>query len=784
MNTQNKHHFRLLPIAAAILLAYSHAYAEESSEVQGLITPSSSVSVGVGSVNNALDAKRFAQYTGMNQSASLLLDFDINKREDATGLWTKFSGRNLGLDTRELNFSQSKQGDWKYSLEYNEIVRRDPYVIHTGMTGIGTTTPTINLIAQPAMPAAWATANKLVAPIAPAPANDVELKLHRTAIGVSGEKWITPELQFEVSFKNEDKKGARMFGRAGLDSADMGLRPVAGTGNVNGSWAILLTPEAVNSTTQQLEGKLNFNRDSLAVTGGYYGSFYVNNNGNMSPNVPGTLNRGALWNGGALGSSTVQQLASSPVALPPDNQAHQLYLSGNYAFSQTTRSTFKLSYTHATQNESFAAMGLGLGPSGQTSLGGVMDTKLAQFGLTMRPLKELSINASLRYEDRADKTPISIYNMNGVLPTVAGGVTTYSALNNTTNFPSGSQTRTTAKLEGVYRFASGYSVLLGGDWERKVIPLPPANSSLFANQVLFRPALNEYGLRSELRKAMSDTLNGAIGVEYKQRRGNDNAWVTTNPNVLGNPLLAFNPALATVGNRVLPDMYMDRDRIKLRSNLDWEASEKLSLQLLAEHTQDNYLRAAPSAIVPAQLVPILAGARSITGNSLSADATYLMSEDWRVSGFWTYSYNRWNVNKAGIGDDTRNLTHTLGVRVNGKATARLTLGMDILATRDTTTFNNVVATSAGGNIAGFNAAVPGNYLPSIHYTTQKLNLHAKYALDKVSDVQAVFAYQQFKTDDWQWGNNGVPFLYSDNTTVSQPMNQSLKFLGITYLLRF
>lgn len=836
--------FKLLPIFAAILLTCGNSYAAENSEVQDLITPSSSVSIGVGSVNNALDAKRFSQYTGLNQSASLLLDFDINKREDATGFWTKFSGRNLGLDTRELSFSQSVQGDWKYALDYNEIVRRDPYIIHTGMTGVGTTAPVINLIANPVLPvtagtwggtrATGATANATTTNLSTAlspngflPSNgiaghDVELKIKRTAIGISGEKWFTPELQFELSFKTEDKKGARMFGRVGINSADMKLNPasaanatktvaatlpsLAGGGivNPNGGWALLLTPEPINSNTKQLEAKLNFNRDSLALTAGYYGSFYTNSNGSMSPVVPGTLNRGALWTScagvatsattgavtGGAGCSTVQQLASSAVALPPDNQAHQLYLTGNYAFSDTTRSNFKLAYTHATQNQSYAAMGLGLGPMGQTSLNGVVDTTLAQFGLAMKPIKDLSVNASFRYEDRADKTPLSVYNLNGI----AGNV-----LNGATNWGSGSQTRTTAKLDGVYRLAAGYSVAMGGDWESKVAPLPPAKSTIFANQVFFRDTLNEYGIHVDVRKAMSETLNGSIGLEYKERRGG--SWWTAS-GLTGNPLTMLVPAaippavinpltgqLVSVNNSVLPDMYMDRDRTKLRANLDWEATEKLSLQAVVEHTMDIYLRQPlATTALAAQVIPTVPGAKTIMGESMSVDATYLLTEDWRVNGFWTYSYNRWNVNKANLGDDTRNNTNTFGIRVSGKATSRLSVGLDILATRDNTRFNNMVSTAvvgaAPGNNVGFNPAIPGNFLPNISYATTKLNLSAKYEVDKVSDVQAVFAYQQFKTNDWQWGNNGVPFLYSDNTTVSQPTNQSLKFLGISYLLKF
>jgi MtrB/PioB family decaheme-associated outer membrane protein len=838
MSKKTNNQFKLLPIAAAIMLAFGNAYAEE---VQELITPDKSVSVGVGASNGGKDAMRFSQYTGLNQSASLLLDFEINKRDDETGTWMMFNGRNLGLDTRELSYSRSKQGDWKYVLDYNEIVRRDPYIINTGMTGVGSTTPTINLIANPTVPASvvnasgvsWAApkttangANVAASPNGYAPSNgvagsDVELKLNRTAIGLSGEKWFTPEIQFEVSFKNETKKGARLFGRAGLDSSDMSLRPNNSVTvlSPSGGWAVLLTPEPINSVTRQLEAKLNFNRDKLALTGGYYGSFYINDNGSLNPVVPSALNRGSLWtNCATAGCSTVQQIASSAVALPPDNQAHQVYVSGNYAFTDTTKSTFKASYTHATQNESFTGMGLTPATGAPASLGGVVDTTLMHLGLTMRPMQDLSVNGSFRYEDRADKTPIAVYNTNGI---------TGNALNNTTNWPSGSQNRMGMKLDGIYRLANGYSVMLGGDWERKKSALPPSNTALFAAQVLFRPVLNEYGVHAEVRKSLSETANGALGMEFKQRRGNDTDWVTTNGVATATPatsniLVAFDPNAAvactlagatwtcanTAANRVLPIMYMDRDRTKVRGNLDWEATEQLSLQTVVEHTQDNYLRAFPTlisgtgasqaaataAMVATQDIATIPGARVIIGDSLSLDSSYIVSEDWRLNVFGSRSFNRWNVNKASLGDDTRNTADTAGLALNGMLSSSLTVGVELLMTRDTTTFKNVVvnnpatagALTGTGNILGFNGtATPGgNYLPTIHYSTNKLNVHGKYNLDKVSDVKVVLVAQQFKTDDWQWGYNGVPFVYSDNTTVSQPTNQLVKFAGASYTLKF
>jgi MtrB/PioB family decaheme-associated outer membrane protein len=794
-NIVNK--FNLLPVTAAILLAYGNAYAAVSPEVHDLITPESSISVGLGVANSGNDAKRFSEYTGINRSAVLLLDLEMIKRDDS-GYWSRIIGRNLGLETREFSISQQQQGNWGVAIDYNEIVRLDPYIIHTGMTGIGTTNPTVNLIALPAMPAAWITANGLSG--SSVQGSDTDLKLKRTALGISGDKWFTPELQVELSFKNEEKKGARMFGRVGIDSSDMQLRPAnasgsnagnGGVNNANGGWAILLTPEPINSSTRQMEAKLNYNHDKLAVTGGYYGSFFVNNNGSLTPNVPGTLDRGALWTGCNLtapsgaGCSTIAQLAASAVALPQDNQAHQLYLSGNYAFSDTTRSTFKLSYTHATQNEGFVATGLTPAATAPANLGGVVDTKLAQLGLTMRPLKELSINASLRYEDRADNTPINVYNTSG---------TPGTALNNTTNFPSGSQTRTTAKVDGIYRLPSGISATLGVDWERKETPLPPPNTALFNGQVIFRSALNENGVHAELRKALSDKVNGALALEFKQRRGG--TWWTASGNTtitalnpIPNAMIAYDPAGA-LGNKVLPDLYMDRDRSKLRANLDWEASDKVSVQAVVDHTQDDYKRDFNLALAaPTEVIPTIPGARTIISDSLSLDSTYVVSEDWKVNGYLSHTYNRWNVNKASLGDDTRNTTDTFGLGVKGKANARLTFGVDLLATRDKTTFNNLVATpvagaAPGNNLGWVGQSLPGNFLPEINYTTEKLNLNAKYAIDKKSDVQAVLSYQHFKTDDWQWGYNGIPFLYSDNTTVSQPMDQHLVYVAARYLVKF
>src|SRR5213075_2453650 len=143
------------------------------------------------------------------------------------------------------------------------------------------------------------------------------------------------------------------------------------------------TPEPINSVMRQIEATLNYNGERLQMSGGYYGTMYDNHNPALNiteatPTANATL---------------------TPIALPPDNQSHQLFLSGGYSFSPTTRGTFKLAKGRWIQDDQFVV------PTtvGRTDLGGRVDTTQAQMGITTRPTSKLSLLANLRYDDRDDK---------------------------------------------------------------------------------------------------------------------------------------------------------------------------------------------------------------------------------------------------------------------------------------------------------------------------------------------------------------------------------------------
>jgi hypothetical protein len=241
-------------VAVTLAVAFSPAFAE-GEDVAQLIKPSSSVSVGLGAASGGKEDRAFfGQYNGMRKSSGqLLLDVELNKRDEATGTWTNFDARNLGSENREMRFGQQKQGDWKYYFEYGELVRNYSNTINTNITGINSNNLIVNTLGNPT---ATPTAAGLAA--AQGTGSNVDLKTTRKGLGLGADKWITPNIQFEASFKNEDKTGARLFGQS--VPCSNGRYGCTGTRGY-----MLLLPEPINASTRQFEMKLNY-ADEKVVT--------------------------------------------------------------------------------------------------------------------------------------------------------------------------------------------------------------------------------------------------------------------------------------------------------------------------------------------------------------------------------------------------------------------------------------------------------------------------------------------------------------------------------------
>lgn len=734
--------------------------AEQSANIVQPAKPASWVSLGLGGISgDSRERTLFGQYNGLRNSGGyFLLDADVNKHDAETGVWTTFQGRNLGLDDRELRFTQKKQGDWKYSAEYSELVRNYPRTINTGLQGAGTITPTVTLLA------------------APGTGSDLNLKTTRKSVTLAAEKWLSPSLLFEASFKNEDKDGARLFGRgfncstpstitatsSGSSSLPPGVcLPGAPTAGVS-QWALLMLPEPINSRTQQFEGSLNFSGEKLALSGGYYGSFYTNAYGSLTPTVLGTLNN-PLGAPTALNADLLGILQQT-MALPPDNQAHQLALSGTYGFTPTTRATFKYAYTHATQKEDFAGMGLTSAPTGINNLGGVVDTNLAQIGLTAHPMAKLSTLVNLRVENKNDKTPIAVYNTAAYTTGTGAG-----AVTNTATFSNGhnSSNKLAGKLEASYQLPSNYRATLGADYESVDHGTWTATNAAGGISGM-KQKTAEKGWRAELRRSMFDTLSGAIGYVSSRRNGSD--WLKPNALPLTGVTAVSDVAIYS-RTAVFPLFFMDRKRDKVKLSADWTPTEQLSLQFMVEGGKDSYS------------APTTKGLRDTAVTLYSIDASFALSDIWKLTGYASRSDQMIYVDhSSGYMATLRDRNDTVGLGVLGKPIGRLEVGGDLSYLNDSNRYGQALDSAASANNTTFFNQQGG--LPDVTFRQITLKLFGKFALEKNADIRMDLVHQRTMLNEWTWGNNGVPFAYSDNTTISMDQNQNVTFIGASYSYKF
>lgn len=685
MNTMQKT-FRLTALSAALIMAFGSTLADEA-EVNELIKPDSTISIGAGYWSG--ERPQMGIYDGMRDSGTFgLLDADVIKRNDATGTWYKFKGQNLGLDSREFRLDVEKQGDVGGFFEYSKTPREAPYTVNTGLQGAGTSIQRVS----------GSGANAFTK-------RDITLGTEREMFRLGAFKSLMPGLDVKIDFKNEDKTGTRAWNF--------------------GSQSYFLA-EPVDSTIRQLEGILRYSGKSLQLSGGYYGSWFQQNNGGM---VTATTN-------GVAGSTLLSQ--------PLSNQAHQGFLDGGYNFTTTTRGTFKAAYTRATQDSDLPIWGALRAPGAPGHLDGRIDTTLLQLGLSSRPLPKLALTGNLRYHDQNDKTPLTQF--------VTAGSGTW-------NTPQ-SFTKTSGKLEGTYRLPANFSLTGGVDYYNQNRSVPVVGTIV----VPFRSEINELTYKLQLRRSLDDNLNGSVAYLRSDRNGSLRAGSTATGTTNGVPN-------STLQNLYNPMHISDRIRDKLRVKLDWDPVEKLSLQFAVEAARDDY---GPDSN-PYGLV---------SGKAMlySLDANYVFNDDWKLSGWLSHenTRSRQQVASTPINDiHLAETTNALGLGLLGKVTSKLHFGTNIEWQRSITKHDQ-----SGPFTATFRP------LEDIENKLTRLKINGTYAVHKNGDLRLDLIHEHWYSDDWTWNfAGGNPYASGtaagiDGTTVLVRPNQVSNFAGLRYIYKF
>ncbi|NMF89108.1 MtrB/PioB family decaheme-associated outer membrane protein [Aromatoleum petrolei] len=706
--------FRLTAVAAALIAAYGSASAQDD-EIKQLTEPDSSISVGAGYWSN--DRQQQGVFDGMRDDHGYaLIDADVVKRDDATGTWFKFKGDSLGLESRKISVEVQQQGNMGGFVSYSRIPRESPLEIRSGIRGVGSERMTISGAGASALPF-----------------HDVDLATYRDLIHVGFSKNLLKDVDLKLSFKNEEKNGSRHWG--------MGSQP-------------LFIAEPIDSTTQQLDVTLEYSGEKLQVAGGYAGSWYRNQNDMAF----------ALVNGAAQPGSTSSP-NPAPLSLPLDNEAHQFFLNAGYSFTPSTRGTLKVSRSVATQDETIPSIGLAAPNNAfvgaPSKLDGEIVTSLVELGLSSRPTSKLSLNANLRYHDVDDNTPLFGF--------VGNNTTRAVTVHNT---PHSYETKS-GKVEASYLLPERFKLIGGVEFKDQDRSAPKFVDERY---VPFAESIEETTYRLQLRRSMSETLNGSIAFLHSSRDGS----------------ARVSPHDPEIFDAINPLHIADRTRNKWRLSLDWAPVEAFSMQFNVEDSHDDYQRENDRPF----------GLKDGRATLVSIDARYAFSDNWQVTGWASHDVTRakqlagrWARDSDEFSDinlvkdaDLKDTGNSVGLGLRGALTPKLKIGADLEWTRTESSYDEDTTVTGTLPVFPTSSGVTGRRLPDIENRLTRLSMFARYAIRKNADVQLDLIHERWKTDDWSWSfADGSNFTYgttTDGTTVSIKPKQTANFIGARYIYKF
>ena len=781
-------------VQAALAAACIPAAAAAADELSELTRPRSVVEVGALHIDK--DSAKFGEFNGLDKKGTYgILDFGIYGGDGGAGAYRwRVIGNDIGLDSRAIQGEVGVQGNWRVTAAYDGVPRAYSDTYQTFWRGLGTTALTL----PPGYPGAstrlsvtnspgglLANWNNIQTPNAtstttgggPAqviPANlqvfDVGTKRERTNVAVS--KILAPGWDVTASIKHEEKDGTKLSG--------------INIGRFSGVSALL--PEPINSTTDQFEAAVNYAGRQMHFSVGYYGSTYKNDT-----NVWTVENAGA--NNAVLGN--VAHLVGAP-----DNQMHQLLLTGGYKLSDVTRFTLSGSYARLTSNETFLDI-----PAGATWIypetsphAKVINTLLFAKFIT-RPWRDLGVNVSYRYEDRDNRTPIEDFR---TTPDTPGASTIFG------NEPIDRRVQN-FKVEGDYRLARGQG--LRGEYEWQEI-----RRSSKAEESPFRSDRNrENTLRVAYSNNIGEAWQGRISYAYSERRLDEYEEGNPRPTSPPAPFPAADPLLGGFEQFFLAD----RDRQKLRSSMSFQASDAVSIQAGVDFNRDRY----PN---------LTYGLKNSESWVLSLDGSFAASDNLQFTAFYSYEDMKMRLDSLAIArglttttlvphvsgppcasytnvantlpadyftdscrqwsEEQKDRIHTLGagVRYRGLMGGRLDLSGELayskaktpIAVTGGTYYGTGVPSSPTGN--QWVAAAP---FPDITSELTDVRLKVVYALDKASAIRLMYQYRRLKSSDWAYDayiQSALGVLAVQNyvgPAITSP-NYNVNVIGISYIYRF
>lgn len=656
-----------LLIATILTTGFASSVVLADDAAEGAVPTINEAELGIGYVSD--DSWKFGRYNGLYKEGPYVVG-DIKAQSFAEdGEFGTVRGTNLGLESRYLRLEGGKQGSHEFFFEFDQLPN---YLNNTGATPF--ISPGSSILTLPAgyTPA---TVNNYLSP--------TELQTARERVGIGGNFHLKNHWKVNLSYSHETKDGIQKMGGAMADDDPAG----SGGGVIRATTGALL-PGPVDYETDMVDVAARYGNKKAQLAVAYHASLFKNANDSLTWQNPFPAGNAAF---GSL-------------ALPPDNELHQLSLSGGYLLPYKSNLTGMLSVSRSTQNEGFQPYSTigGGGALPRNSLDGEVWQTNAHLKLASRATRKLRLSAEYRYDGRDNQTPVTTWD--GVV--ADDDSLTYSEENNPESYH-----HNQFDLIANYRITSGMSII--GGWK-------------FDNMV------REF----EATKEESDSTENALIAKLKFRA--DSNWRLSLYGEASERKLNNYDSPPDENPAMVPFYLAARRQSKAGATLDYMPTERWNIGAKAEYNKDHYNETELG------LVEVIAPYATL-------DVSYTVARNVTTYAYYTYQkarslqygketipstapYPDW---QATIQDEAN--TFGIGTKMERIGGGKWDFGVDLvynqsLGTIDLTRQSTVVP-------------VPTDY-PDLKTSLASLKLWTQYHGGKNLVYRLAYWYEDYSADNW------------------------------------
>ena len=705
---------------------------------------SGTIEAGLGYVSD--DNFMFGQYNGLYQKGASFIG-NVNWRGwrgDSKQYW-QVDARDLGLETRRGKLEWGRAGLQRLALVFDNQLQVKNDSARTPFIGAGSG----NLL----LPGDWiGGANTSDWSQLYPSLKDFDRKLERHQYGLQFDTVLGAGWSLQSAFSSEQKEGTSDIGGAIYNDASVALAA--------------LLPKPVNQRTTEFDLAFGYQGTTFFFNTSYHFADFSNNADMLlwqNPYVAG------------FGPAVDYPNGIGGIALAPDNQYHQLRLTGTWVLSPALRLQMDGSYGRARQSDDYAAYTVNPGllvdqAVPRSDLDGQVDTTMLALGFHARATRKLTLEARYRYDDRNNDSPRDGYRY------VRGDGANQPA-DKYSNYNAPHDTRKqTMILEGSYRLPKRTKLTLEYVYQR----VDRSNAAV--------ERTDENSLRGQLNINSWRPLSARVELLYADLAADTYEWSQSYYSRYDAELINETPDNQRFSNHPLLSQYhlSNRERLRGKIDLNYLLSSRWNLALNMLWRRDDYDKST-------------LGLTDERWDSYVLSANYHPREDLNLSAY--INYNRYDTAQSGrafnggaeknpfavvpplpqASDPARNwdvdsddATQAIGLALQWQVLQRLAFDFDY----------SFIDTLAGQSFSSYGAAdlVPAP-VPERNTRQHQFRFSAAYDLRDNISLNLHYQYFHFQGDNWAIDDVAPDTIDKVLTFGEQSPDEDVNYLGLSVSYR-